>query len=145
MHAINPWPHQGLACTWPFTLCYYTFSHIIDPTTCSCPSNYFLNSHQKCQCMATNWCSNGLTWDPHERKCICDKHNQHCAPGFTWIDVLCRCIIMPGLSALSYWATLRCNSVQMCTYTDPCLDVNQICPIGLSWDPENCDCNSEYW
>ena len=135
---LTPGPTRPLLWAFTMLLYMYTFSQIIDPT-CSCPSNYFLNSHMKCQCVASKWCSHGSTWNAHECKCIklCDTHHQDCDPGFNWNEDQCRCIcgLRPCLHGQHFDLT-QCKCV--------CLNAKQICPFGLSWDPEICDCNLEW-
>lgn len=112
----------------------YTLLQIIEPI-CSCPSNYFLNSQEKCECVPSNSCPSGLTWDADRCKCTCLMQNQVCPHGLIWDEVQCRCIcLVQQLCGLGeHFDASQCSCVGMCPLVE-------ICPIGLTWDPVNCIC-----
>ena len=67
------------------------FLQTINPTY-SCPSNYFLNAHNQCQCVSSAHCSFGHNWDPHQCQCVQDSCDLTCNSPWVLDENLCSCV-----------------------------------------------------
>ena len=89
---------------------------IIDATcTCSCPSNYQLTVHNKCECVANAPCTANKNWNRDTCQCECNTA-EICHSNQRWNNQTCQC---------------QCLIFQLC-------DINRV------WNSDTCSCECRY-
>ena len=127
---------------------------IINPT-CTCPPNYKLNDHDKCECVANAPCSGNQRWNRHtcqcESKCI---EVRDCNANQIWNSQTCRCdcLIAQLCGANMVWnsdtCSCDCHLVHFCgpnqwwnskTCTCECAPIG-LCNENQVWNRDTCSC-----